>query len=543
MFNLCSLDVTFSISPPVAKLAAMRTPFARLSIFQPISEASKTDLIADRLSEAITSGLLKNGERLPGEPEMSRLFSVAPTTTREALDRLRRQGLITTRRGRDGGSFVISDTERNIRLLSESLERMPTIEIKNHRALYIALISSSARIMSEEASPRERRAVLDAIDSLVHSLDGLRHTTGSDQTRSSHDDELVCFTLGRQEAQIHAEIAAATQSPHMVDELVRVQGNLRHLLWLRFADSDTIRFLRDQYSFAAHLLRTHQDQLFTRRITDIVIVGFSWLIHRQHELRRMTLASALGENPSLHPREALTVAHDIGDFIDGYLHLLSDWEDQLHKRSGEGIPDRQVLASLMHDLVVDLINDNENVLGAGMVPTPDFLSDMPWQSFWWTVKDQGAQGASISPLQISSDPQSSSFYDVTSQEWWASPRTSGHAYLTGPYIDYICSNEYTLTLSAPFELDHRFAGILGIDLSVSRTESTIESLLWHLNRAAVLVGDSSRVIASTNDHLLCGDLVDDHASPHPTAVVNCVPSSVDKPSPLPTAGSLRLLLF
>ena len=51
-------------------------------------------------------GLLAAGEQLPGETELAGQLGVSTVTLREALMALRQQGLVTTRRGRGGGSFV-----------------------------------------------------------------------------------------------------------------------------------------------------------------------------------------------------------------------------------------------------------------------------------------------------------------------------------------------------------------------------------------------------------------------------------------------------
>ena len=62
--------------------------------------------MVQRITEAIHLGLLADGEQLPVEVELARQFGVAPMTVREALAELRDQGLVETRRGRTGGSFV-----------------------------------------------------------------------------------------------------------------------------------------------------------------------------------------------------------------------------------------------------------------------------------------------------------------------------------------------------------------------------------------------------------------------------------------------------
>jgi GntR family transcriptional repressor for pyruvate dehydrogenase complex len=63
----------------------------------------------ERLAEAIRVGALANGERLPAERELADLMQVSRTTLREALAALREAGLVETRRGRVGGTFVVYD--------------------------------------------------------------------------------------------------------------------------------------------------------------------------------------------------------------------------------------------------------------------------------------------------------------------------------------------------------------------------------------------------------------------------------------------------
>ena len=71
--------------------------------------ASPSDLsatIAKSIRDAIVSGVLPIGERLPSEAELADQFEVSRSTVREALKRLAAQSLIRTQRGATGGAFV-----------------------------------------------------------------------------------------------------------------------------------------------------------------------------------------------------------------------------------------------------------------------------------------------------------------------------------------------------------------------------------------------------------------------------------------------------
>jgi GntR family transcriptional repressor for pyruvate dehydrogenase complex len=61
-------------------------------------------VVFDRLSQAIKSGSYAEDERLPTEHDLAAEFQVSRPVVREALQRLRDQGLIYSRRG--AGSFV-----------------------------------------------------------------------------------------------------------------------------------------------------------------------------------------------------------------------------------------------------------------------------------------------------------------------------------------------------------------------------------------------------------------------------------------------------
>ncbi len=62
-------------------------------------------IVADRLQEAIAEGRFVEGQYLPPEPDLCRLFGVSRTVVREALGTLEARGLIAVQHGR--GAIVL----------------------------------------------------------------------------------------------------------------------------------------------------------------------------------------------------------------------------------------------------------------------------------------------------------------------------------------------------------------------------------------------------------------------------------------------------
>jgi GntR family transcriptional regulator len=62
--------------------------------------------IGDQLTDAIASGALAAGDRLPPERELAAELGVSRMTVRQALGALERRGLIARTQGRGGGTFV-----------------------------------------------------------------------------------------------------------------------------------------------------------------------------------------------------------------------------------------------------------------------------------------------------------------------------------------------------------------------------------------------------------------------------------------------------
>lgn len=73
----------------------------------PIYSTSVVQLVIDRLSNAIISGELKPGDKLPTEPELASLFEVGRNSVREAVRILIAYGVLEIRRPE--GTFVCDD--------------------------------------------------------------------------------------------------------------------------------------------------------------------------------------------------------------------------------------------------------------------------------------------------------------------------------------------------------------------------------------------------------------------------------------------------
>lgn len=70
--------------------------------------------LAATIRAQILSGELGPGDRLPREPELSAAYRVSRNTAREALRALASQGLLVTKRGVTGGTFVAHPSPEHI---------------------------------------------------------------------------------------------------------------------------------------------------------------------------------------------------------------------------------------------------------------------------------------------------------------------------------------------------------------------------------------------------------------------------------------------
>jgi GntR family transcriptional regulator, transcriptional repressor for pyruvate dehydrogenase complex len=84
----------------------MSRPESRGDLFEPIAIARASSSIADQIRQAIVTGRLAQGERLPPERELAEQFGVSRVTVRDALRALEAMGLIEVRVGARGGAFA-----------------------------------------------------------------------------------------------------------------------------------------------------------------------------------------------------------------------------------------------------------------------------------------------------------------------------------------------------------------------------------------------------------------------------------------------------
>lgn len=73
--------------------------------------------VAEEIKDWVVKQGLSRGDRLPGEAELIERFSMSKGTIREAMRLLEAQGLVETRTGPGGGSFVGQVTEERARAL------------------------------------------------------------------------------------------------------------------------------------------------------------------------------------------------------------------------------------------------------------------------------------------------------------------------------------------------------------------------------------------------------------------------------------------
>ncbi|MFI1601365.1 FadR/GntR family transcriptional regulator [Streptomyces griseofuscus] len=189
---------------------------ARRAVFSPVDNRARVDTVVRRLGDAIELGLLADGEQLPGESELAGQLGVSTVTLREALMALRQRGLLITRRGRGGGSFVSLPELPAEERLRTRLRGWSTEELRDLGDHWAALSGAAARLAAQRTEPED--------------LSQLRRT--ADELIRAEGAAACCRLYGR----FHVELAAAAQSARLTREQLALQGEVGALLCLVLAD-------------------------------------------------------------------------------------------------------------------------------------------------------------------------------------------------------------------------------------------------------------------------------------------------------------------
>lgn len=146
-------------------------------------------------------------------------------------------------------------------------------------------------------------------------------------------------------------------------------------------------------------------------------------------------------------------------------------------------------------LALEVLAD-ETLVGAGFVAAPGSVLDETHFLAWWQGEHKEQLTHPVVTVQVT---------DYTRQEWFRVPQATGRPHLTGPYVDYVCTDEYVMTTTLPVHHEGRMVGLFGADTLAETLETIFDPVF--AGSDCVLVNDHGRVVLSDDPAVLPGRMV------------------------------------
>jgi hypothetical protein len=199
-----------------------------------------------------------------------------------------------------------------------------------------------------------------------------------------------------------------------------------------------------------------------------------------------------------------TVVDAVAAMADAAFQVVDDIAVAVQQQLAGGDPPSRASLAGIDQLAARFVGDRAHpVRGAGYVAAVGYLTDEPWWLEWFT---QGEDGRSHR-MVCQTDPDGVGFFDYEFLAWYVVPRDTDRRHVTGPYIDYLCTDDYNMTYSAPIVVGERFAGIAGADIGVQTAETLLLPSLRVAGTPLAVVNEQGRIVSSNSGRHLCGDLV------------------------------------
>lgn len=225
---------------------------------------SLSDKVARDLLQKIESGELPPGTKLPTEPELSKQFGVSRTVVREAISRLKNEGMVDSQQG--SGVYVSEQSQlRPLRIKVEdatSLESvMQIIELRR------AIEAEVAALVAVRRTPKHLEAIGQALAAITADM-----TAGGNGVLAD-----VAF---------HRSIAEATGNPFLLKTLIF----LNQFLEAATRVTRSIEARRDD--FMREVREEHESIVAAIRAGDAVAARAAAQTHMFNVARRLAQGSA-----------------------------------------------------------------------------------------------------------------------------------------------------------------------------------------------------------------------------------------------------------
>lgn len=176
-----------------------------------LASFGRPDQIVQQLETAIGVGLLNKGDRLPPELALAEYLGVSPLTLRQSLALLRSKGLIGTRRGRGGGSYISGQIVAVESEIERRLRARSTDDLRDLGDLAASVAASTARLAALRSDSEDVRRV--------------RGLAGRFETAAGAEE------LRRSDSRVHIGIAVASQSRRLTAVTIQLHGELAAVSW------------------------------------------------------------------------------------------------------------------------------------------------------------------------------------------------------------------------------------------------------------------------------------------------------------------------
>ncbi|MGW3560399.1 FadR/GntR family transcriptional regulator [Streptomyces sp. NPDC000963] len=177
-------------------------------VLRPVRAGNGFEEALEQILQVVRLGLVPDGERLPAERELADRMGISRVTLREVLKVLQEQGLVESRRGRYGGTFVLPRVRTGDE--DELRRRIASVDMEDTLRFREVLEVGAAGLCA------------------AHGLDA----AGAGRLRSAlaatHDAPLGDYR--RQDTLLHLTLAELSGSPTLTAQYAAVRATVNDLL-------------------------------------------------------------------------------------------------------------------------------------------------------------------------------------------------------------------------------------------------------------------------------------------------------------------------